>query len=97
MKKIINDYTNYTVPFSFDTDDVMNLELGWKLDLLDGNLRFNGDIFYIDVDNMQVGIFDTDIANLFFSDNAANAAPANLSHTPSLTATAGSGARETGS
>lgn len=64
---------NYTVPFSFDTDDVMNIELGWKLDLLDGNLRFNGDIFYIDVDDMQVGIFDTSIANLFFSDNAANA------------------------
>ena len=64
---------DYTVPFSFDTDKVTNLELGWKLDLLGGNLRFNGDIFSIDVDNLQVGIFDPSITNLFFADNAANA------------------------
>ena len=31
--------TVYTVPFSYDTDDVTNYEFGWKLDLLDGNLR----------------------------------------------------------
>lgn len=64
---------NYTVPFSFDSDDVTNIELGWKLDLLDGNLRFNGDIFMTDVENLQVGIFDTSVTNLFFSDNAADA------------------------
>jgi outer membrane receptor protein involved in Fe transport len=63
----------YTVPHSFDTDEVTNLELGWKLDLLDGNLRVNGDIFSVDVKNMQVGIFDTSITNLFFADNAADA------------------------
>jgi outer membrane receptor protein involved in Fe transport len=64
---------SYTVPHSFDTDEVTNLELGWKLDLLDGNLRVNGDIFSVDVKNMQVGIFDTSITNLFFADNAADA------------------------
>ena len=64
---------SYTVPYSFDTDEVTNLELGWKLDLLDGNLRVNGDIFSVDVKNMQVGIFDTSITNLFFADNAADA------------------------
>ncbi|MEH6581419.1 MAG: TonB-dependent receptor [Halioglobus sp.] len=64
---------SYTVPFSFDTDDVTNYELGWKLDLLDGTLRFNGDIFFVEVENMQIGIFDTSITNLFFSDNAADA------------------------
>jgi iron complex outermembrane receptor protein len=64
---------SYTVPFSMDTDDVTNYELGWKLDLLDGNLRFNGDVFYVEIDDMQVGIFDTNISNLFFSDNAADA------------------------
>ena len=63
----------YRVPFSFDTDNVTNYEFGWKLDLLDGNLRFNGDVFFVDVENLQVGIFDTSISNLFFSDNAANA------------------------
>ena len=64
---------SYTVPYSFDTDEVTNLELGWKLDLLDGNLRVNGDIFSVDIKNMQVGIFDTSITNLFFADNAADA------------------------
>ena len=64
---------NYTVPFSFDTDDVTNYELGWKLDMLDGNLRFNGDIFFVEVESLQVGIFDASITNLFFADNAADA------------------------
>lgn len=64
---------DYTVPFSFDTDDVVNYELGWKLDLLDGNLRFNGDIFFVEVESLQVGIFDASISNLFFADNAADA------------------------
>ncbi len=64
---------SYTVPFSFDTDEVTSHELGWKLDLLDGNLRLNGDIFYIEIENLQVGIFDASITNLFFADNAADA------------------------
>ncbi|MCR9104238.1 MAG: TonB-dependent receptor [Gammaproteobacteria bacterium] len=63
----------YTVPFAMDTDDVTNYELGWKLDLLDGTLRFNGDIFFVEIQDMQIGIFDTSITNLFFSDNAADA------------------------
>lgn len=64
---------SYTVPFTFDSDDVTNFEFGWKLDLLDNTLRLNGDIFFVDVSRMQVGIFDPNIANLFFSDNAADA------------------------
>ncbi len=64
---------NYTVPFSFDTDDVNSYELGWKLDLLDGNLRFNGDIFNVYIESLQIGIFDPSITNLFFADNAADA------------------------
>jgi outer membrane receptor protein involved in Fe transport len=64
---------SYTVPFSLDTDEVTNYELGWKLDLMDGTLRFNGDIFFVDISDMQIGIFDPSITNLFFSDNAADA------------------------
>lgn len=63
----------YTVPFALDTDDVVNYEAGWKLDLLDGTLRFNGSVFYLDVANLQTTIFDPSITNLFFSDNAADA------------------------
>lgn len=63
----------YQVPFALDTDDVTNYELGWKLDLLDQSLRFNGSLFFIDIERLQTTIFDPSITNLFFSDNAANA------------------------
>ncbi len=63
----------FTVPFELETDEVQNYELGWKLDLVDGQVRFNGSAFYVDISNLQTTIFDPSIANLFFSDNAANA------------------------
>ena len=63
----------YTVPFAVDTDDVSSYEVGWKLDMLNNSLRFNGNLFYVDVTGLQMNIFDPSIANLFFSDNAADA------------------------
>ncbi len=63
----------FTVPFALDTDEVTNYEFGWKLDLLDNQLRFNGNAFFVDVERLQTTIFDPSITNLFFSDNAANA------------------------
>ena len=63
----------FTVPYALDTDDVQNYELGWKTDLLDGQLRFNGSAFFVQIENLQTTIFDPSITNLFFSDNAANA------------------------
>lgn len=68
-----NPQGTFTVPFDLDTDDVTNLELGWKTDLLDYTLRFNGSIFFIDIEKLQTTIFDPSITNLFFSDNAADA------------------------
>lgn len=63
----------FTVPFALDTDEVKNYELGWKTDLADGQLRFNGSAFYVDISRLQTTIFDPSITNLFFSDNAADA------------------------
>lgn len=63
----------FTVPFELETDEVKNFELGWKMDLVDGQLRLNGSAFYVDITNLQTTIFDPSITNLFFSDNAANA------------------------
>ncbi|MBX7526026.1 TonB-dependent receptor [Qipengyuania vesicularis] len=63
----------FTVPYELDTDEVANYELGWKLDLADGQVRFNGSAFYVDITNLQTTIFDPSITNLFFSANAANA------------------------
>ena len=64
---------NYTTPYAIDTDEVKNYELGWKLDLFDQQLRFNGNAFFVEIEGLQTTIFDPEITNLFFSDNAANA------------------------
>lgn len=63
----------FTVPFELDTDEVMNYEFGWKTDLNDGQLRFNGSVFFVEISRLQTTIFDPSITNLFFSDNAADA------------------------
>ena len=63
----------YTVPYQFDTDEMMNYEFGWKADMMDGRMRFNGSVFMAQIDGLQTTIFDPSIANLFFSDNAADA------------------------
>jgi len=63
----------FVVPYEIDTDEVTNYEIGWKLDLLDGQLRFNGNAFFVDVESLQVVIFDPNITNLLFSDNGADA------------------------
>ena len=65
--------SGFTVPFVLDTDEVKNYEFGWKTDLFDRQVRFNGSAFYVDISNLQTTIFDPSITNLFFSDNAANA------------------------
>ncbi|HIG21874.1 TonB-dependent receptor [Henriciella sp.] len=64
---------NYTVPYAVDTDEVKNYELGWKTELFNNSLRFNGAAFFVDIEGLQTTIFDPSIVNLFFSDNAANA------------------------
>ncbi|MBB3033728.1 TonB-dependent receptor [Alteriqipengyuania lutimaris] len=64
---------DFIVPFELETDTVANYELGWKTQLFDRQLRFNGSVFYVDISNLQTTIFDPSITNLFFSDNAADA------------------------
>ena len=34
-------------------------------------MRFNGNAFFVEIENLQTTIFDPSIVNLFFSDNAA--------------------------
>ncbi|WND02020.1 TonB-dependent receptor [Temperatibacter marinus] len=61
------------VPAVVRTDEVTNFEFGWKMDLLDNTLRFNGSAFLVDIKDLQTTIFDPQVTNLFFSDNAADA------------------------
>ncbi|MDH3533553.1 MAG: TonB-dependent receptor, partial [Gammaproteobacteria bacterium] len=65
---------NEDVPATYVSDEVTNVEFGWKTTLLDGTLRFNGSVYQIDWDSMQVGV--TDFENfgvLTFVLNAADA------------------------
>ena len=64
---------SYTVPAEVKSDEITNLEFGWKMILADGQLRLNGSAFNVDVSGLQSTIFDPSIVNLFFSDNAADA------------------------
>ena len=63
---------SYTVPPAIDSDEITNYEFGWKTILKDGQLRFNGSVFMVDVAGLQTTVFDPSIVNLFFSDNAAD-------------------------
>ena len=63
----------FAVPFELQTDEMTNVEVGWKSSYLDNTLRFNGSFFFQDIESLQTTIFDPSISNLFFSDNAADA------------------------
>jgi outer membrane receptor protein involved in Fe transport len=63
-----------TVPVTYETDNVKNIELGWKTTILDGTLQFNGAAYSIDWTSMQVPRFDPiNVSILTFIDNAADA------------------------
>ena len=64
---------SYTVKPEVESDEITNVEFGWKTVLLDGQMRLNGSAFNVDVSGLQSTIFDPSIVNLFFSDNTANA------------------------
>jgi len=61
------------VPALVRSDEVTNYEIGWKLDLFDRTVRFNGNAFLVKIKDLQTTIFDPTIVNLLFSDNAADA------------------------
>ena len=67
------DGSDFVVPYLILSDEVKNFDLGWKTELLDNSLRFNGSVFFVQVEGLQTTIFDPSITNLFFSDNAADA------------------------
>ena len=61
------------MPHEVETDELTNIEFGWKVDTLGDTLRINGSLFMSEIERLQTTIFDTNIVNLYFSDNAADA------------------------
>ncbi|MBN84584.1 MAG: TonB-dependent receptor [Gammaproteobacteria bacterium] len=63
-----------TVTANYNTDDVDNIEFGWKATLADGSVQLNGNVYFIEWTNMQVTRFDPqNVSILTFVENAADA------------------------
>lgn len=62
-----------TVQTTYETDDVKNYELGWKTQLFDGLMQFNGNAYYVEWTDMQVSRFDPqNVSILTFIENGAD-------------------------
>jgi outer membrane receptor protein involved in Fe transport len=57
----INREPSPVIPQIYKSDTIENIEVGWKLNSADGRLRFNGAIYSMEWDGMQLTRFD--IAN----------------------------------
>jgi outer membrane receptor protein involved in Fe transport len=66
-----SDETGY-VNTVYESDEVKNYEFGWKTLLLDNTLRWNGNAYFVEWNDMQITRLDTDISILTFVDNAAD-------------------------
>ena len=47
----------YQIPLFFESDDLVNYEIGWKSTLMNNRVVFNGSIYQVEWDEVQAGIF----------------------------------------
>ncbi|HKD54655.1 MAG TPA: TonB-dependent receptor [Steroidobacteraceae bacterium] len=60
----------FLVPRSYTSDKLTNNELGWKTELFEHRLQWNGAVYYDNWDNVQVAFFDPGaVGNVFFNVN----------------------------
>jgi len=70
----LTDFPGYCLPYIFESDTLENMEFGWKTTLADGNVQFNGSIYKIDWENIQVSQFDSQNISIFtLIDNGGDA------------------------
>lgn len=70
----LTGFPGYCLPYIFESDTLENVEFGWKSTLLDGRMQFNGSVYSMDWNNMQVSQFDSqNISVLTVVDNGGNA------------------------
>ena len=68
-----NELTGPFVPDFYESDELTNIEFGWKSQLFDGSLRFNGAIYSLDWEGLQLATLDFDVSNLTFISNVGKA------------------------
>ena len=67
-------FPDYFIPVTYRSDEVFNLEFGWKTLLSDNRLRLNGSVYRIDWNDIQVSHFDSQNISIFtIVDNAGDA------------------------
>lgn len=54
---------------TYDPDFLTSYEFGWKTEWADGSLRFNGSIYHMEWDDIQIGFFNPEISLLGLVDN----------------------------
>ena len=57
----------------YEPDWVYNYEVGWKATLLDGKMRFNGAVYMLDWEDVQLGFLDFTVSNLTIIRNVGEA------------------------
>ena len=63
----------FCIPQTFKSDNLTNYEFGWKSEVLNHRLQWNGTLYQENWDNVQVGFFDpTETGNLTFGTNGQN-------------------------
>jgi iron complex outermembrane recepter protein len=63
----------FAVPIAFDSDNLVNKEIGWKSEWLNHRLQINGAVYQEDWKDAQVGIFAPGLTgNLTFTTNGAD-------------------------
>ena len=58
-------FPDYFIPVTYESDEVVNIEFGWKALLADNRLRFNGAAYRIDWTDIQVSHFDSQNISIF--------------------------------
>jgi iron complex outermembrane receptor protein len=67
-------FPGYCLPYVFKSDTLQNIEFGWKTSLADDRVQFNGSIYKVNWDNIQVSQFDSqNISILTVIDNGGDA------------------------
>ena len=70
----LTGFPGYCLPYIFESDTLENIEFGWKTTLADGRIQFNGSIYSITWDNIQVSQFDSQNISIFtLVDNGGDA------------------------
>ncbi len=74
LKDPVTGQNQWCMPTSYESDDLTNIELGWKTTLAGGRMQFNGAIYQEKWDNAQAGIFAPQLGfpNLTATTNGPN-------------------------